>query len=215
MRGSAKGREPEELRTWKATQRENGVEPEYRALPQPERHATVGSLLLEQTGQCVYCGRRISLDRHGQHHIEHFRPRSRYPELELDYANLFVSCGPASEDGARETCGNYKGDWFDEDCHITPAPESCADRFRFRSSGMIAGDDTPDADKMIQVLNLNHPELVTDRQRVIENLERELAEDVPPEVLRQSYLDTDHDGARPGFANVAIGYLDAQPDAGT
>ena len=65
---------------------------------------------------------------------------------------------------------------------------------------------------MIEVLNLNHPELVTDRQGVIEDLERELAEGTAPDVLRQDYLDTDRSGARPSFANVAIGYLNAQPD---
>ena len=65
---------------------------------------------------------------------------------------------------------------------------------------------------MIQVLNLNHPELVTERQVVIEDLDRELAEGIPTDVLHQDYLDTDHNGARPSFANVAIGYLSAQPD---
>ena len=33
MRGSVKGREPEELRTWKELQREAGIELEYDALP--------------------------------------------------------------------------------------------------------------------------------------------------------------------------------------
>ena len=212
MRGSAKGREPEELLAWKETQRAGGIEPEYRSPPQFERRAMVNGLFAEQTGQCVYCGRRISLDRLREFHIEHFRPRSKYPELELDYANLFLSCGPEHEHGPRLTCGNHKADWFEEDCHITPAPESCAERFRYRSAGEITGDDTPEAAKMIQVLNLNHPELVTERQVVIEELERGLAEGTPPDVLRQDYLDADRSGARPGFANVAIGYLNAQPD---
>ena len=213
MRGSAKGRSPEELAAWKATQRAGDIDPEYRNLPQLEKRATVNGLFAEQTGQCVYCGRRVSLDRHGQFHIEHFRPRSRYPALQLDYANLFLSCGPEHEHGPRPTCGNHKADWFEEDCHVPPAPESCTERFRFRSSGKIAGDGTPESGKMIEVLNLNHPELATERQGVIEDLERELAEGTPPDVLRQDYLDTDRSGARPSFANVAIGYLDAQPDA--
>ena len=213
MRGSAKGLEPAELRAWKGIQRDNGIEPGYRSLPRPERRAAVNSLYAEQTGQCVYCGRKVSLDRLREYHIEHFRPRSRYPELELDYSNLFLSCGPASEDGTRETCGNRKDDWFEEDCHVPPAPESCAERFRFRLSGEIAGDTSPEADKMIQVLNLNHPELMTERQVVIEDLERELNTGVPLGELRQGYLDRDRGGARPSFANVAIGYLKAQARA--
>ena len=209
MRGSAKGDEPPELRDWKAAQRRNGIEPEYRNLQQPERGATEKSLVTEQTGQCVYCGRGISLDRNQHYHIEHFRPRSNYPELQPDYTNLFLSCGPSSDRGARSTCGHHKGDWFEEDCHIPPAPEACAERFRFRSSGRIAGDGSPEADKMIRTLNLNHPELVTERQVMIEAVDHALNDGAPPEVLVQDFLDMDLDGARPSFANVAIGYLRA------
>ena len=39
MRGSAKGDEPPTLGDWKAAQRRNGIEPEYRNLQQPERGA--------------------------------------------------------------------------------------------------------------------------------------------------------------------------------
>jgi len=207
MRGAAKGDEPPELRDWKAEQRRNGIKPEYRNLQQPERGATEQSLFAEQTGQCVYCGRGISLDRNQHHHIEHFRPRSKYPELQLDYANMFLSCGPESERGARSTCGHHKSDWFEEDCHIPPTPEVCAERFRFRSSGRIVGDGSPEADKMIATLNLNQPELVTERQVMIESLDDDLNDGTSPELLVQGFLDTDSDGARPSFANVAIGYL--------
>ena len=113
MRGSAKGREPEELIAWKATQRAGGIDLESQGLPQPEKRATVNGLFAEQTGQCVYCGRRISLDRLREFHIEHFRPRSKYSELELDYANLFLSCGPEHKHGPRPTCGNHKAAWFE------------------------------------------------------------------------------------------------------
>ena len=207
MRGSAKGHEPAELRAWKATECRFGNEPLYRNLQQPERSATEKSLFAEQTGQCVYCGRRISLDDNQHYHIEHFRPQSVYPERQLDYANLFLSCGPRGEHGPRNTCGNHKAEWFDDHCHIPPAPDSCADRFRFRSSGQIAGDGSQEADKMIEKLNLNHRELVTDRQALIEALDKELKAGDTPVRLRQDFLEVDRHGARPSFANVAIGYL--------
>jgi len=213
MRGSAKGLEPEELRTWKELQREAGIELEYDALPRPERDAMRRSLYAEQTGQCVYCGRGISLNCHGSFHVEHFRPR-RYRDLQLEFTNLFLSCGPEGDEGVGETCGDHKDDWFEEDCHIPPAPESCAERFGFRSSGDIAGDGTAEADRMIEVLNLNHRELVTERQNLIENLDHELNEGESVHNLLQDYPDTDHHGARPSFANVAIGYLAAQVQAG-
>ncbi|MCY4582364.1 MAG: TIGR02646 family protein [Chloroflexi bacterium] len=170
MRGSTKGDEPPELRDWKEEQRRNGIEPEYRNLRQPERGATEESLFAEQTGQCVYCGRGISLDRKRHYHIEHSAAveAESTAELQLDYTNLFLSCGPEGDRGTRNTCGHHKGDWFEEECHIPPAPETCAERFGFRSSGRIAGDSSPEADKMIAMLNLNHPELVTERRVMVD-----------------------------------------------
>ena len=209
MRGSAKGDEPPELRDWNATQCRNGIEPEYRNLQQSERGVTEKSLFAEQTGQCVYCGRGVLLNRKQHYHIEHFRPRSKYPELQLDHRNLFLSCGSDSDRGTQNTCGHHKGDWFEEDCHIPPAPEACAERFRFRSSGHISGDGSPEANKMIGALNLNHRELLTDRRDMIETLDDALNNGVLLEVLIQDYLDVDPNGTRPSFANVAIGYLRA------
>ena len=215
MRGSNKGPEPAALRDWKAAQHDAGIEPKYADLQQPERGATVDSLSAEQTGQCVYCGRGISLTRNQQYHIEHFRPRWTYDRLQLDYSNLFLSCGPDGDDGPRQTCGNHKDRWFDEECHISPIPDSCSARFGFRSSGGIVGDGTPEADTMIAVLNLNHSELVADRQDLTDDLERELAAVIPLDDLRLGYTVQNQGGARPSFANVAIGYLRMQANAGT
>ena len=210
MRGSNKGPEPDELRGWKADQRAAGVEPAYDDLQHPQKGAVVNALFVEQTGQCVYCGRRISLAVQ-RHHIDHFRPRRTYCELQLAYANLFLSCGPEGDHGPRQTCGRHKDHWFEEDCHIAPAPDSCSERFGFRASGEIVGDGTAEAHKMISVLNLNHPELEAERRDLIDALESELEGGTPPHELRAAFLQQDRDGARPGFANVALGYLRAQP----
>ena len=70
---------------------------------------------------------------------------------------------------------------------------------------------------MIEVLNLCHRELAVTRRDLIENLDGQLNEAEPGAVhdLLQDYLDTDGRGARPSFANVAIGYLTAQVQPGT
>ena len=213
MRGSDKGPEPAELRGWKAAQRAAGVEPVYGDFQHPQKGAVATRLFVEQTGQCVYCGRGISLPLQlRQCHIEHFRPRSKpeYAGLQLDYANLFLSCGPEGEGGPRQTCGNRKDGWFDEGCDIAPAPDTCSERFGFRSSGQIVGDGTPEAGRMIAVLNLNRPELSAERRELIDDLERELAEGIFPAALRAGFLEESADGARPSFANVALGYLRAK-----
>ena len=207
MRGSAKRPEPRSLNAWKVTQRENGIALRYDDLQNPEKAETAASLYREQTGQCVYCGRGINLAQKMQYHIEHFRPRYKYPHLQLDYTNLFLSCGPDSESGRRGTCGDKKDDWFEEDMHIPPVPDSCAERFQFSLSGEIAGDGEVDAEKMIEVLNLNHPALMNERRSIVEHLESQLKDGISPDELRQGFSYTGPDGTRPSFANVAIRYL--------
>ena len=214
VRGSAKGDEPDALRTWKANQRAAGIDLRYGDLGGAALQATRQALYLEQTGQCVYCGRAIELGAYTGRHVEHFRPRSRYPDLELAYANLFLSCGPLRSQGhPRPTCGNQKNAWFDETCHVEPAPEdACQGRFVFASDGRICGDGTPEADRMIDVLNLNHSELVYERSALIEELDCELGQGASVAELQRSYRNVGPKGTRVSFANVAVHYLRDQRD---
>ena len=213
MRGSAKGEEPEVLRAWKAGQRGACLEPRYDDLSRDAREDTKKALFFEQTGQCVYCGRGIDLEPN-RHHIEHFRPR-RYRHCELTYRNLFLSCGPQQANGGDQpTCGKKKDDWFDENCHVDPAPEeACQRHFAFASGGSIKGDGSPQAEKMVVILNLNHRELIAERSHLIEHLDGELNEGVSQCELIAAYLDVSSIGARASFANVAIQYLQRQSDS--
>ena len=212
MRGSRKGEEPETLLAWKAGQQAAGIEPRYVDLDRAAQQATRHALFVEQTGQCVYCGRGIDLERRNRHHVEHFRPRARYPHLELDYRNLFLSCGPQREDGGvQPTCGNKKESWFDENCHVDPAPEeACQRRFAFASGGEVNGDRSREADRMIVVLNLNHPELVAERSALIEGLDDELNRGRSHCELIGDFLHVSASGTRDSFANVAVQYLRRQ-----
>ena len=213
MRGSAKGEEPEVLRAWKAGQRGACLEPRYDDLSREAREATKKALFFEQTGQCVYCGRGIDLALRNGHHIEHFRPR-RYRHCELTYRNLFLSCGPQqAHGGVQPTCGNEKDDWFDENCNVDPAPEeACQRHFAFASGGSIQGDGSPEAEKMVVILNLNHRELIAERSDLIELLDGELNEGVSPCELIADFLGVSSIGARASFANVAVQYLRRQSD---
>ena len=157
----------------------------------------------------MYCGRGINLEEHGRHHIEHFRPQSRFPDKELAHENLFLSCGPQrSQGGPQPTSGNRKENWIDEDCHVEPSPEEdCQRRFVFASRGQVEGDGSPEADKVIKVLDLNHLELIAERSTLIEHLDDELNEGVSLCKLIKSYDEVSSSGARVSFANVAIQYL--------
>ena len=212
MRGSRKGEEPEALLTWKAAQRAACLEPRYADLGREAQQATRAALFEEQTGHCVYCGRGIDLAHRNTHHVEHFRPRALYPQCEVAYVNLFLSCGPQQGGGGiQPTCGNRKQAWFDEDCHVEPAPEeACQRHFVFSSDGRVRGDRSPEADTMISVLNLNHRELIAERSELIGALDDELNQGLTHCELIEDFLVISPGGARVSFAHVAIQYLRRQ-----
>ena len=60
---------------------------------------------------------------------------------------------------------------------------------------------------MIQKLNLNDPALIAERRALIEQLEDDLSHGIDSQVLCADYQEIDRSGARPGFANVTVGYL--------
>ena len=104
------------------------------------------------------------------YHIEHFRPQHAYREMAVAYENLFLSCG--TEDGEGQpapTCGNFKGNWFDEAAHIYPAYSECTSHFRFMLNGEVVAAEEGDlaAANMIAHLNLNLPELRKGRKDIL------------------------------------------------
>jgi len=93
-------------------------------------------LMDEQGAICCYCNGRTELV---DSHIEHFRPRSKYPDLVLDYDNLLLSC---QRDGARGTpqhCGMRKDKWFDESLTVSPLDPACESAFEYRAKGGVRG----------------------------------------------------------------------------
>jgi len=65
------------------------------------------SILLEEQGYiCCYCMSRINCE---NSKIEHFKPQTKYRELQLDYKNLFVAC--RGGEGSKEPfCDTVKKD---------------------------------------------------------------------------------------------------------
>lgn len=170
MKGSRKGATPPLMQAWLESANDDWT-PAY---PFDSSHVideVREALLAEQRGLCVYCGKRLNLEKPGAtFHIEHFRPQSRYEGHACDFQNLFLSCGLKDDKGRPSpTCGNHKQNWFEEGCHVAPIYPDCTLRFRFSLTGHVfpaAVDDTA-AESMITHLNLNHPELVKDREYVL------------------------------------------------
>lgn len=210
MRGSNKEGPPPELEEWLKVQSEAGLSILYGDLAGEPRTCLIERLSSEQTGLCVYCGRALDTGINQTYHVEHFRPRSKYGDLQLDHNNLFLSCGPQSERGSdRETCGRKKGNTFSEDKHINPVPDSCSSFFRYLSNGKVSDVESESAVEMINVLGLNDPELMREREELIQGIDAEIFKsDIPPLEFAETWKVTNEAGNRVSFSNVAMRYLE-------
>lgn len=74
------------------------------ALPNRYTHAQIrNALALETSKKCAYC--ESSIDQVSYPHVEHIRPKSKFPELVVEWGNLTVGC---------EQCNTHKGDYYNE-----------------------------------------------------------------------------------------------------
>lgn len=165
MRRIIKGTEPASFTEWKASANEDWT-PTYPALPNPQKRDLHDGLLREQNFSCCYCGGAIDLC---SSHIEHFRPQEHYLQLALEYSNLHASCLRDRKAGGVLHCGHYKGNWFDEDLHISPTEYDCEQRFCYLLTGKIQSTSHTDlpATTMIEKLALDIAYLTKRRQEAI------------------------------------------------
>jgi uncharacterized protein (TIGR02646 family) len=180
MRYIRKGSEPEALAQWKQQENENW-KPTWDDLRGTPKIAVQDALLKEQGFICCYCGRQIQRQ---SSHIEHFKPRSTFPTLTLDYANFLASCPgyPEEEDrqaltprqSPQEYCGQQRGNWYDPNLLVSPLLENCADFFRYTAAGEIqpaeAFERREAARATIHRLRLDHPRLNASRKASIEGI---------------------------------------------
>ncbi len=125
------------------------------------------TLLEEQGFLCAYTGCRI-LDTTS--HIEHIKPQNKceYGE-DVDYRNL-IACFP--DDGGDKSYGfgaPLKAGWWNKDQFISPTAADCETHFTFTWSGKIKAfpDDHAAAQKTIEILGLNHSNLIKLRRAAI------------------------------------------------
>ena len=128
-------------------------------------------LMAEQEWFCAYTEKPLSM-KGGVTHIDHFRKREWFRRDTFDYDNLFVS----------DHNPNYGADYKDckvceEDYQILISPlKGLTDKISFDFSGemnvleSIEERDREATDKTIQLFNLNHPSLVSIRERLIQNI---------------------------------------------
>jgi hypothetical protein len=126
----------------------------------------------EFTFRCVFCLIRERAYPNGQAAfcVDHLVPQSQAPQRTCDYENLVYACS---------RCNSYKGA---ESSLLDPCEETYGKHLSVRDDGMIEGL-TPEGERLIALLRLDHPELTECRQLILDTL-RLAAESSTPEAAR-------------------------------
>ena len=145
-------------------------------------------LFEEQFGLCAYS--ELRPDEHElSFHVEHVKPKSKFPALTFDYRNLVLSA--LSDDDLHDlkinyhqeqtTCfgGHAKRSRFDKNKFLSPLrAKAKRNYFLYLSTGKVVPNPNKSrryqkkASHTINLLNLNHPMLVTLRKEWIEELSK-------------------------------------------
>jgi uncharacterized protein (TIGR02646 family) len=124
------------------------------------------ALLAEQGYICCYCMRRIS---EATMEIEHWKPESKYPELQINYKNLLASCsGNRGTRRSNQHCNPRKGD---VEITINPADsKNCEIYIKYSSTGKISSDNATIDYELNEVLNLNFQTLKENRKTELDTV---------------------------------------------
>ena len=203
MKYIQKGKEPQNLSDWKATQQSLGVNYDYKYLSNPEKKAVHISLLSEQGYICCYCCKRVE---QSNSDMEHLAPQSKTDsELSVDYTNMLASCG--RDPDQPEYCGNKKKNLA---IGVSPLQANSEEFFDYSSSGEILQTANnlahqKDAQTTIKVLGLNHYDLTQGRKQAFEALEGITQEEA--ELLAQVCQQMNGEGRYQPFCNAVLYFL--------
>ena len=131
------------------------------------------SLLSEQGGICAYCMKRIRASESGMK-IEHWRCQVHNPLENLVYGNMLGVClGGKGQSRANQHCDTFKGGSVLCRNPANPA-HNVETVIRYLADGRIKADDALFDRELNEVLNLNHPLLVSNRKAVLDGFKESL-----------------------------------------
>ncbi|WP_337922149.1 HNH endonuclease [Vibrio cholerae] len=125
-------------------------------------------MMKDHNGQCVYCGKNMCSPSEAV--LDHFLPKSIYPEVALDRKNLVLAC---------RDCNAIKSNKFpvDEEGNgllLNPNVDDLSEHIQQSKNGLLKGL-TERGNIMIDVLNLNRASLV--EQRLLKVIDANVTKD--------------------------------------
>jgi uncharacterized protein (TIGR02646 family) len=125
------------------------------------------NLVDEQRGICCYCMQRIAPNLENMK-IEHWKSQKHFPAKQLDYDNLLGAClGGMGKPKRDQYCDTRK---LEENLSFNPANQNhnVENLFTLPGSGRIEANSSQLQKELDDILNLNHPVLVSNRKAVID-----------------------------------------------
>ena len=183
MKRIAKGSEPTTLTSYRSSIPRDSLEDSniYDDFPDKSREGcqnnSIGNLrkqLLEEQGYiCCYCMSRIDCN---NSKIEHFKPQSRFRNLQIDYQNLFVSCmGGEGDRKSHQYCDTKKAEIELRAINLLGNIESSIN-YKKEAKKIVISSDNSDIDNDIDILNLNVDRLTKNRKETYNNIIAKLKE---------------------------------------
>ncbi|TKJ93279.1 TIGR02646 family protein [Paenibacillus sp. CFBP13512] len=191
---------PHNFSKWKNANRRISIN--YKDIPDIIKCELKESIITEQNYVCCYCGVEVSIE---NSHIEHHKPKDRFPKMELAYENLLVSCNSKSH------CGHKKANWYVENETVSPLAKDCNLKFKYTEDGQIIASNDKDSctTNTIMNLGLNIAKLNAIRSKIIEGIMYliEQEENISLEDLIDEYSKPNADGKLYSYNQVIIGVL--------
>lgn len=178
----------------------------YDQLDQDARSQLKQSLLREQGFTCCYCMSRID---ESTMRVEHWHPKSQYPDEQLDYRNLLAACHGNEGGGPdHEHCDVKKGDQI---LTYNPADPNVdvESKLRYTNYGevrAIKGETALQDQLGVHVLNLNCERLVIDRRSAMKGALSAL-KTIPPGLIRAQiarWENKDSAGRLPPYSGAVL-----------
>jgi len=126
-------------------------------------------LLYEQGCVCCYCQKRIPEKINPKSKIEHFKSRENFPELQLEFRNMFIACNGKGINSV-ETCDTFKKS--KELNSFNFLNNNIEEKIKYAKNGVIFSIDEDINNEINEVLNLNEEGLRQAREYVYKSIKR-------------------------------------------
>lgn len=203
MKKITKGKEPKELTAYRSSIPKTDMEKPNIYEDYSDGGILRKQLLEEQGYICCYCMGRIE-ERTSK--IEHFKPQSKFRNLQINYTNLFIAC-KGGEGMFTQYCDTAKGNKKLETIHFFSKME---ESIKYCKNGTISSKESSQTHKSAltneinSILNLNTKILIDNRKQTYNDFKKREKWSKSHLEKAISHYQTKHNGKYEPYAEMMV-----------